>query len=73
MYKNFKKIGNNDHISARKSKGLSDEGIKPRTTSGNILVPALNYIGTKTRVVFHGSCLKQYIYSSKNSNYLHCF
>ena len=45
MYRNFKKICNNDHTSAWKS---------------------------KTRVVFNGSCLKQYIYSSKNSKYFHC-
>ena len=33
MYKYFKKIGNTDHISAWKSKGLSDEIVKPLSTS----------------------------------------
>ena len=42
-----------------KSKGLSDESIKPPTTTDNSLVPALNYYGTKTRVKFAGSYLKQ--------------
>ena len=54
-----KGIGNIDHISLWNSKGLSDESIKPPTTSDNSLVPALGYIGTKTRVNFYGSCLKQ--------------
>ena len=42
-----------------KSKGLSSESIKPPTASDNSLTPALNYYGTKTRVKFTGSCLKQ--------------
>ena len=42
-----------------KAKGLSDETIKPPATSGNSLTPALSYFGTKTRVNFRGSCLKQ--------------
>ena len=58
MCKYFKKIGNTD-ISAQKSKELSDESIKPLTTSDNSLAPSLNYISTKTRVKFVGSCLKQ--------------
>ena len=52
-------ITNTDHISSWKSKGLSSESIKSPTTSDNILTPALNYYGTKTRVKFTGSCLKQ--------------
>ena len=42
-----------------KSKGLSSENITPPTTSDNSLAPALSYYGTKTRVKFNGSCLKQ--------------
>ena len=42
-----------------KAKELSDETIKPPATSGNSLTPALSYFGTKTRVNFRGSCLKQ--------------
>ena len=52
-------ITNTDYISSWKSKGLSAESIKPPTTSDNSLTPALNYYGTKTRVKFTGSCLKQ--------------
>ena len=37
---------------------MSDESIKPRSTSTNILNPSLNYIGTKTRVEFKRSYLK---------------
>ena len=52
-------ITNIDYVSSWKSKGLSAESIKPRTTSDNSLTPALNYSGTKSRVKFTGSCLKQ--------------
>ena len=52
-------ITNNDYISSWKSKGLSSESFKPPTTSDNRLAPALNYYGTKTRVKFTRSCLKQ--------------
>ena len=52
-------IVNTDYVSSWKSKGLSAETIKPPTTSDNSLTPALSYYGTKTRVKFTGSCLKQ--------------
>ena len=42
-----------------KSKGISNEGIKPPTTSDNSLNPKLIYYGTKTRVQFTGRWLKQ--------------
>ena len=57
--KYFKVITNTDYVSSWKSKGLSAESIKPPTVSDNSLTPALSYYGTKTRVKFHGSCLKQ--------------
>ena len=44
-------ITNTDYVSSWKSKGLSAESIKLPTT--------LSYYGTKTRVKFTGSCLKQ--------------
>ena len=59
MYRYFKVITNTDYISSWKSKGLSDESIKPPTTSDNSLNPSLSYYGTKTRVKFTGSYLKQ--------------
>ena len=57
--KHFKLIANTDYVSSWKSKGLSSESNKPPATSDNSLTPALNYYGTKTRVKFTGSCLKQ--------------
>ena len=47
------------YVLSRKSKRLSDESIKPPTTTDNSVAPALNYYGTKTKVKFAGSCLKQ--------------
>ena len=41
------------------SKGLSDETVKPSSTSDNSLTPWINYLGNKLRVKFTGSCLKQ--------------
>ena len=57
--KYFKVIANTDYVSSWKSKGLSAKTIKPPTTSDNSLTPAVSYYGTKTRVKFTGSCLKQ--------------
>ena len=52
-------ITNTNYVSLWKSKGLSGESIKTSTTSDNSLTPELSYYGTKTRVKFTGSCLKQ--------------
>ena len=41
------------------SKGVSNESIKPPATSDNSLNPKIAYHGTKTRVQFTRSCLKQ--------------
>ena len=38
---------------------MSNEVVKPPTTSDNCLAPALSCVGNKTRVKFDGSCLKQ--------------
>ena len=59
MYKYFLKIGNTDQISAWKSRGLSGESIHPPSLSYNSLPSSLNYIGSKTRVKFVRSYLKQ--------------
>ena len=59
LNKYFKVITNTDYVSSSESKGLSAESIKLPTTSDNSLTPILNYYGTKTRVKFTGSCLKQ--------------
>ena len=51
--------GNFYYVLSWTSKGLSNESIKPPTTSDNSLTPILNYYGTKTKVSFDMSCLKQ--------------
>ena len=38
---------------------MSNKIIKPPTTSSNSLARKLFYFGTKTRIKFNGSCLKQ--------------
>ena len=58
MYRYFKRIGDSDYNSSWKSKGLSDKSIKPSSAPNSILDPSLDYLGTKTRVKFNGSCLK---------------
>ena len=52
-------VGVVDRVFSWQSKGISNESIKPPTTSHNSLNPRLNYYGTKIRVQFTGSCLKQ--------------
>ena len=39
--------------------GLSDERLNSNTASNYSIIPELSFYGTKTRVKFHGSCLKQ--------------
>ena len=59
-YRYFKTVSNtNDHILSSKSKGLSEESIKPSSTPNNILNPLSNYVDTKIRIEFKGSYLKQ--------------
>ena len=48
-----------DYVLLWQSKGLSNESIKSPTTFDNSLYPRLSYRGTKIRVQFTGSCLKQ--------------
>ena len=55
----FKVIANKLYISSWKSKGLSNETIKPPATSDNSLTPLIDYRINKIRVKFTGSCLKQ--------------
>ena len=56
-----------DYVLSWQSKGISNESIKPATTSDNSLTPELNYYGTKARVKFTRSCLQQsdHIYTHK--------
>ena len=62
MYWYFKRVsgvGSGNYIYFWKSKGLSDENITAPTTSDYKINPQLSYFGTKTRLEFKGSCLKQ--------------
>ena len=52
-------VGVIDRVLSWQSKGISNESIKPPTTSNNSLNPRLSYYGTKVRVQFTKSCLKQ--------------
>ena len=52
-------LGFIDRVLSWQSKGLSNKSIKPPTTSDNSLTPELNYYGTKIKIKFTGSCLKQ--------------
>ena len=62
MYRYFKIIagvGNGSYIYYWKSKGLSDERINSIKTRNYSITPNLDCYGTKTRVEFNRSCLKQ--------------
>ena len=62
MYRYFKQIagvGSGDYIYYWKSIGLPDENTTAPSAPNNFLNPSLNYLGTKIRVRFSGSCLKQ--------------
>ena len=62
MYRYFKRIssiGTGNYIYFLKYKGLSDENVTAPNTSDYSLNSQLSYLGTKTRVGFKGSCLKQ--------------
>ena len=57
VYKYFKTVSANDsNILSWKSKGLSDESIKPPTASNKMLNRSVDYVGTKARVKFNGDC-----------------
>ena len=58
IYRYFK-TSNSDYVLSWTSKGLSNESITPPSAPNNFLSPSLNYLGTKIRVKFSGSCLKQ--------------
>ena len=52
-------VGVIDRVLSWRSKGISNESIKPPTTSNNSLNPGLSYNDTKIKVQFKGRCLKQ--------------
>ena len=62
MYRYFKRIagvGSGNYIYFWKSKGLFDERINSITASNYSITSKLSYYGSKIRVKFNGSCLKQ--------------
>ena len=62
MYRYFKRIagiGSGNYIHFRKSKRLSDERLDSIIASNYKITPELSFYGTKTKVEFNGSCLKQ--------------
>ena len=62
MYRYFKRIasvGSGNYVYFCKSKGLSDEGINSNTASNYSITPELSHYGTKARVKFSGTYLKQ--------------
>ena len=59
VYKYFKFIANTNYTSSWKSKGLSDESIKPFLTSNNSLTPLLVYYEYNIKLKFNGSILRQ--------------
>ena len=62
IYRYFRKIMgvcSGSYIYFWKSMGLSDERLNSNTASNYTITPELSFYGTKTRVEFSGSCLKQ--------------
>ena len=67
-------VGVTDYVLSCQSKGLSNESIKPPTTSNNSLNLRLSYNDTKIKVQFTESCLKEPKFTfthKKSSKYLH--
>ena len=50
---------NNNWITKWKSKGLSNESLEVVSTSGNTLIPSINYYEDKVRLRFTGSVLQE--------------
>ena len=55
--KYFKTDNNSAYISEWRSKGLSNEGIKPPKVGSNNRTPQINYYGHHLRAIFSGNCL----------------
>ena len=55
----YLKVDNSDHVLSWAFKGLPNESITPPSAPNSFLNPSLNCFGTKIRVKFNGSCLKQ--------------
>ena len=76
IHKYFKSVNINNewYITSWKSKGLSEESIKPPVTSDNSLSPLINYYYIKKiRAKFTGSCLRQYNLHYKHKNIVNIY
>ena len=58
-FKGIAGVGSCNYIYFWKSKGLSDERLDSITASNHKIASELSFYGTKTKVDFNGSCLKQ--------------
>ena len=73
-YFEFVNINNDWYITSWKSKGLSQESIKPPVTSDNSLNPFIDYYyNNKTRLKFKESCLKQHNLHYKHKNIVNIY
>ena len=52
-------VGSGNYIYFWKSEGLPDDRLDSITSSNHKIIPELSFYGTKTKVEFNGSCLKQ--------------
>ena len=58
-FKRIAGVGSGNYIHFWKSKGLYDERVDSITACNYKITPELSFYGTKTKVEFNGSCLKQ--------------
>ena len=76
MYRYFKIIAgarNGSYIYYWISKGLSDEKSNSIKTCNHSITPKSSYYGTKTRVEFNGSCLKQDMVTFKHGKIVNIY
>ena len=76
MYRYFKRIagvGNDSYIYYWKSKGLSDEKINSVNMPNHSITLNLDYHGTKARVKFNGSFLKQDNFTFNNGKVVNIY
>ena len=74
VHRYVKIIANTKYISEWKSKGLSDESIKPPPTSdSSLLTPLTDYYGYNIRVKFNGSILRQPKFSYTHQNVVNIY
>ena len=74
-YFEFVNVNSEWYITSCKSKGLSEESIKPPVTSDNTLNPLIDYYyyNNKMRLKFKESCLKQHNLHYKHKNIVNIY